>query len=152
MTRPPATKAGTSPWYAVIVTERGVPTAQVLTAAEWQADQSPGPYAPNYKLIGGYPDKLQAQAAANKFNALPEAQQLARAGVTTGSLPRLPNPVSGLAAIGDFLGRLSQASTWVRVTEALIGLGLIIVGVAKLAAGTPVGNAALTAGKAAAIL
>lgn len=62
------------------------------------------------------------------------------------------NPLAGLASIGDFFGRLTQASTWIRVAEVLLGSALIIVSLAKLAAGTPVGRAAAKAGKAAAIL
>lgn len=63
--------------------------------------------------------------------------------------PKLPDP---LAAIGDFFGRLAEGSTWIRVAEVLLGLGLIVVGLSHLAAGTPIGRAATTAGKAAALL
>lgn len=59
---------------------------------------------------------------------------------------------SGLAAIGDFFSRLTQASTWIRVAEVLLGLALITVGLAHIASGTAAGRAALKAGKAAAIL
>lgn len=59
---------------------------------------------------------------------------------------------SGLAAIGDFFSRLTQASTWIRVAEVLLGAGLIIVAIAKLASDTPIGHAAAKAGKAAMIL
>jgi hypothetical protein len=64
----------------------------------------------------------------------------------------LKNPLTGLAAIGDFFQRLGQPATWIRVGEVLLGLALIVVGLAKLAEGTPVGNAALKAGKVAALL
>lgn len=40
--------------------------------------------------------------------------------------------LSGLAAIGDFFARLTEASTWIRVAEVAIGLGLVVVGVAHL--------------------
>jgi len=62
------------------------------------------------------------------------------------------NPLTGLAAIGDFFQRLTQASTWVRIAEGLLGLGLVIVGLAHLASGTAVGRAAAKAGKAAMLL
>lgn len=54
--------------------------------------------------------------------------------------------------IADFLGRLTQASTWLRVAEVLLGSALIIVALAKLASNTSVGRAATRAGKAAMIL
>lgn len=63
-----------------------------------------------------------------------------------------PPGLSGLAAIGDFFSRLTQAHTWERVAMVVIGLGLIVVGVAKLASGTSIGQAAASAGKAAALL
>lgn len=39
---------------------------------------------------------------------------------------------TGLAAIGNFFGDLSQANTWIRVAKVLIGGTLLIVGLAKL--------------------
>jgi hypothetical protein len=67
------------------------------------------------------------------------------------AVPKIP-VLGGLAAIGDFFQRLTQASTWIRAAEVVLGLGLIIVGLAHLASGTAVGRAAMKAGKAAAIL
>lgn len=61
----------------------------------------------------------------------------------------LPNPISGVT---QFLGRLSQASTWVRVAEILIGAALIIVAVAKLASGTQAGRSAAKVATTAALL
>ena len=65
---------------------------------------------------------------------------------------KIGNPLSGLAAIGDFFQRLTQASTWIRVAEVVLGFGLIVVGLAHLASGTAVGKAAVRVGKAAALL
>lgn len=47
----------------------------------------------------------------------------------------IPNPFGGLAAIGDFFGRLTQANTWIRAGEILIGIVLLGVGFAR-ASGT----------------
>ena len=90
----------------------------------------------------GYLDWFTSKAAAQA------AYQGEQGVLGSGNVP-LP---SGLAAIGDFFSKLGQASTWIRVAEVLLGLGLLIVGVARLASGTPIGNAAASAGKAAAIL
>jgi hypothetical protein len=58
--------------------------------------------------------------------------------------------LSGLASIGDFFGRLTEGATWIRALELLLGLGLVIIGVAHAAGGTPAGRAARKiAGKAA---
>jgi hypothetical protein len=64
----------------------------------------------------------------------------------------LGNPLSGIAAVGDFFQRLTQGATWIRVGEVLLGVALIIVGIAKLAIDTPAGKAALAIGSKAALL
>jgi hypothetical protein len=68
-----------------------------------------------------------------------------------GSVPGA-HALSGLDAIGNFFSQLGQANTWIRVAEFVIGAGLIIVSIAKLSSGTAVGKAAVSVGKAAAIL
>lgn len=60
--------------------------------------------------------------------------------------------LTGLNAVGDFFSRLTEANTWLRVAEFFLGLGLIIVGVARMAGDTPVGRAATTVGTFAKIL
>lgn len=60
--------------------------------------------------------------------------------------------LSPLAAVGDFLSRLTSANTWLRVAEVLLGTALIIVALAKLAGDTPIGRTAAKVGKAAMIL
>lgn len=50
--------------------------------------------------------------------------------------------LTGLASIGDFFGRLTEANTWIRALELILGVGLVIVGIAHAAAGTPAGRAA----------
>lgn len=49
-----------------------------------------------------------------------------------GSVGGIGNPLTGLAAIGDFFGRLSEANTWLRVGEVLIGIILLGIGVARI--------------------
>jgi hypothetical protein len=53
----------------------------------------------------------------------------------------IPNPLGGLAAIGDFFNRLTQANTWLRVGEVVVGLMLLYVGLNALSKDTAVGNA-----------
>lgn len=92
---------------------------------------------------GPYATQTEAQtAAAAKPGPGPgEATQ----NFVQGSLP-------GLAGIGDFFSRLSEGSTWIRVAEVIVGIGLIIAGLATVAKGTPIGQAAATAAKGAALL
>lgn len=101
------------------------------------------------KVFGPYNTEAEAQQGVQ----LAIAAKGASAGLSgaLGAAADISLP-SGLTAIGDFFNKLGSASTWIRVAEVLLGLGLLIVGVAKLASGTPVGQAAQTAGKAAAIL
>jgi hypothetical protein len=49
--------------------------------------------------------------------------------------------LTGLPAIGDFFQRLSQASTWERVGEVVLGVILIAVGLAKMTHVVPVATA-----------
>lgn len=60
--------------------------------------------------------------------------------------------LAGLASIGDFFGRLTEGATWIRVLELVLGVGLVIVGMAHAAAGTPAGRAAKRVATRAALL
>jgi hypothetical protein len=62
-----------------------------------------------------------------------------------------PN-IPGLAQIGDFFARLTEGNTWLRVLEAILGAGLILVGLAHLAGNTQVGRTAKTIATRAALL
>lgn len=73
-------------------------------------------------------------------------------GAVAEAASKLPDPLTGINAIGDFFQRLTQGNTWIRVAEFLLGLGLIVVGLAKLASGTAAGRTAAKVGKAAALL
>lgn len=109
----------------------------------------------------GFPTKAAAQAFANSFNKSGQGKgatgaapynDYINAGLP-GSTPA--NPLSGLAAIGDFFNKLSDANTWLRVFEVGLGIVLIAVGVAHMTGipnvvasavgATPVGRAAKAA-------
>jgi len=60
------------------------------------------------------------------------------------------NPLTGITAIGDFFSRLTQASTWERIGEVVLGLILIAVGVAHITHAVPIATkVAATAAKVA---
>lgn len=96
-----------------------------------------------------------AQAAAEAKKEFPNGKAPTTS-LVTGAANAVSNETGisagGLAAIGDFFSKLGKANTWLRVAEVLLGAGLIIVALARLASGTPIGRAAVRAGKAAAIL
>lgn len=104
----------------------------------------PGKNAGNAFLAyaSGHPN-LTAYQAATAFadmiaiNGVDKAIQLAiskwgniASGIGAGAVAagQTPNPLSGIAAIGDFFGRLSQGNTWTRIAEFLVGGILIVVG------------------------
>lgn len=49
--------------------------------------------------------------------------------------------LGGLAAVGDFFQRLTQANTWIRVGEVVAGLLLVYIGLNATMRNTAVGNA-----------
>lgn len=55
---------------------------------------------------------------------------------------KLPNPFSGVAAIGDFFNRLTDPATWVRVGEFALGGVLLYAGIRAMAQGSAVAGAA----------
>jgi hypothetical protein len=110
----------------------------------------------------GYATERQANAHPNSVNILQKGivnalEQDYQAAISTGSQPGGPNasslgftnPLSGLAAIGDFANRLTQKNTWIRVGEVIAGLILLYVGLNALARDTPVQQATQAATKGA---
>ena len=69
-------------------------------------------------------------------------QDITKTGSGTGGFASNPkaiqNPLTGLAAIGDFFQRLTQANTWVRIGEGILGLILLAVGIARITHAVPV--------------
>ena len=79
----------------------------------------------------GFPTQALAKAFASKG--------IAGQGKAVAS--DIPNPLTGINAVGDFFSRLTQPNTYIRVGEVLAGLLLLYVGVNALGRDTPVGNA-----------
>ena len=48
-----------------------------------------------------------------------------------------PQSASGLAAIGDFFSRLTQANTWIRAAEVILGVVLLGIGIARITDAVP---------------
>jgi hypothetical protein len=59
--------------------------------------------------------------------------------VSTGNSDTNPGiSIPGLSQIGDFFARLTEGSTWMRIGEALLGLVLIAVGMARITHAVPI--------------
>lgn len=83
----------------------------------------------------GFPTQAAAKAFANKG----PAGQIKSVGQSA---------FSGINAVGDFANKLTQANTWLRIAEGLLGIVLIGVALAKLTgADNAVAKAAVTAAK-----
>lgn len=138
-------------YYQAIFTQHWGAAAGKAYAAYNAANPSNTPYT-NAKLFEAsvFAQGL-AKAIAQAGGVVAQVPGAAAKGAAN-AVSTLTSPLSGIAAIGDFFQRLTQASTWIRAAEVLLGLGLIIVGLAELAKGTSVGRAAAKAGKAAALL
>jgi hypothetical protein len=89
---------------------------------------------PMSKLYGPYSTQSAAESQASQ-------QQVT-----------LPNAIPGLAQIGDFFGTLTQASTWERVGQVVLGAILIAVGIARLTDAVPAATQIAKTVGAAAIL
>lgn len=108
------------------------------------------------KVFGPYATQAAAQAEAK---ASPSTGQIIALGVNAGlgsatggavGDTQTGSPLTGLAAIGDFFSRLTQANTWERIGMVLLGIVLVAAGVAHLTHAVPVATKiAKTAGVAA---
>lgn len=156
--------AGYAGWYVGRIMTSGVASAKGGTSPEIQdtvfqwtdANNAPTVNSVNITdltaITGGpYPTKAAAvQAAAsdpNTTSGLPGTNP--KPPVTTSTV----NSAAGRIHLPNLTGWTHNIEQWlIRGFEMLLGLGLIIVSVAKLASDTPIGKAAVKAGKAAAIL
>lgn len=101
---------------------------------------------------GPSPDNFRPPTLPGMFNAGPFQTRAAadayKNAIGTGAIApppgtpivggvHLPNPLSGVDAIGDFFSRLTEPQTWTRVGEVLLGGILVYVGVRALSQGSP---------------
>lgn len=69
----------------------------------------------NLTTLIGYPDKAQAQTAANALAPFPQ------------SVPGVGGALTGINSVGDFFYRLTQPAVWLRAGEVLVGVTLVYV-------------------------
>lgn len=63
------------------------------------------------------------------------------------SMPFVTNPLDFLRNIASFFDKLTEANTWLRVGEFLLGAALLMLGISKLFASTKLGREATRAVK-----
>jgi hypothetical protein len=85
---------------------------------------------------GPYPTQAQANTALQALTGVINTPEPLIPG-TKIQVPSIPNPLSGIAAVGDFFQRLTQASTWLRIFEIVIGVVLVGVGIASMTKTVP---------------
>ena len=96
----------------------------------------------------------QAQAMAAAHAEFPSGKAPTTAGITPARVASTAVQQAGgsVPGLGSVLGFIGSRQGWIRVAEVIIGCLLIIVAVDELAKGTPVGDVAHKAGKAALII
>jgi hypothetical protein len=121
-------------WYAVALadtnaTQIGNVTASVQQFANLAAFKAATGTTPSQMGIpgqtdAGFPTRLQAQAAANRFNALPKGDRSAGGKPLAPSVAKMPNI--------DILGKFNLGAWMLRIGEVLLGIVLVGVGVARI--------------------
>jgi len=143
-------------WWVVSPAETGAASrprdARLISTPdsgpEYDALAGGGSYKGAARYQGPFATRAAAQAASPGGGSL--AEQIA-AGVQAGAAndagvvgsgaraaQAASNGLGGLAAIGDFFGRLTEAVTWLRAAKILAGGALLIIGIAHI---TGAGNA-----------
>lgn len=56
----------------------------------------------------------------------------ARTQAAGGTVGNVPNPLTGINAIGAFFNKLGESNTWIRVAKVVIGGVMLIVGIAHI--------------------
>jgi hypothetical protein len=92
----------------------------------------------------------ESQASAEARREFPKGKTPTNAGITPARIVSTAASQAGASVpgLGSFIGFVSTRSSWIRIAEVIIGLGLVIVAVDELAKGTPAANAAHTVAKA----
>jgi hypothetical protein len=116
-------------WKADLTGAKGVTkvsSQDELIAAEFQA--TPG----SWKL---FPFTAAGEAAASAYAGVPNPG----AGGTAGEGVAVVGAAESAAtAVPDFLSRLTDATTWIRVAEVAAGLLLIAIGLAEITKAVPI--------------
>lgn len=98
--------------------------ANTAAEASAAAKQSLGSNASSIGNVTG-PYGTSAQADAAQSAAVSKLGKATQAGT-------IPNPLSGIDAIGAFFNALGEANTWIRVSKVVVGGLLLIIGLVHI--------------------
>lgn len=104
------------------------------SAAIWGPQANPPAQLSGFFQAGPFTNRLAAVAYKN---AIGTGSIIPPPGTPIVGDVHIPNPLSGINAIGDFFQRLTEKQTWERVAEFALGGVLIYVGVRAVAHGSP---------------
>lgn len=155
----PTTEQSLEAAAAIIGREYGAAEGSAFQAwyrAAWAKDPSITPDQAAAAWVTGAALSGGVSAAGGLLGQVPAAAASALQGTTAvkganSVAAAVSNPLAFLRNIGAFFDKLSEASTWLRIGEFLLGAALVVVGVAKLASGTAAGRAAGKVAKVAAL-
>ena len=112
-------------WWLIKFAPLGKPfNYQVFQGTKAQADAQ-AKLAVNGSVLGPYPSKAAALAAEKAQPPNPNSKPVIK-------VPGINQIFGGVNAIGDFFNKLSEANTWLRIAEGILGGILIAVSLAKL--------------------
>lgn len=104
-------------------------TAARNSAIIWGPQASPPPQQPGWFEAGAFATKADAQAykaAIGKGTLAPPP------GTPIFGGQHVPNPLSGIDAVGGFFSKLGDRATWVRILKVTVGAIMIIAGLVRL--------------------
>jgi hypothetical protein len=104
-------------------------TAARNSAIIWGPQANPPPQLSGWFLSGSFATKADAEAYKN---AIGTGSLAPPSGTPVLGGQKVPNPLSGIDAVGSFFNMLSERGTWVRIAKVVIGAGLIFMGIQQL--------------------
>lgn len=125
-------------WWLIGYLPIGGPAKYVPFQGTRAQAQAQANLAVNGTLNGPYTSKPDAQAAIKGLPAsLQQTPTGAEQAVGQAAKKATGGLLKGLEAIGDFFQRLTQANTWIRAGEVVVGLILLAAGLARITHAVP---------------
>lgn len=118
--------ASPSGQYWVTWADTSNTTAAKASAVIWGPQATAPAQLAGFFQGGPFPTKAAAQAYKDAIGS---------------DIPKVPNPLSGVNAIGDFFGRLTEAQTWERVGLVVVGVMFLGIGIISVASSSKTGQA-----------
>lgn len=109
------------------------------SAALYDYIAAKNPRARPHDIAAAVADLLVSSGFAKTIGGVVVGTGIATADIAKGTVAGIDQFASSpLGQLGAFLGSLSQASTWLRVAEGVLGVVLIAIGVARMTSAVPI--------------